>query len=331
MNYTNNAILVTGATGFIGRALCNHLIDNGWVVYGTLLPSENQTSLVAGVKPVAIEPLTFGTPCAHAFAGINTVIHLAARVHVMKESAADPLREFRAVNVDGTECLARQAAVLGVKRFVFMSTIGVNGDNSGSASFTENNLPSPVNGYSISKYEAELRLSSIASETGIEIVVIRAPLVYGPGNPGNFLTLLRIVSKGLPLPLASVNNQRSFIFVRNLIDAIMRCAAHPAAAGKIYLVSDGEDISTPDLIRRTASALKVPVRLLPFPKILMQIAGILTGKTALIDRLAGSLVIDSSRIRADLDWKPPFTLEEGLQLTASWFLDLQGRSDEADI
>ena len=266
-----------------------------------------------------IDPLGPDTPWCHALTGVDTVIHLAARVHVMLENAEDPLQEFRLVNTEGTARLAREAAKAGVKRFLFMSTIGVNGDNSGNTPYTESSLPHPHNHYSISKYEAEQVLHQISSETGMEVVILRAPLVYGPGNPGNFLSLLRIISKGIPLPLSSIKNKRSLIYVGNLVDALATCTTHPAAAGQTYLVSDGEDVSTPELIRRTASALDVPARLFPMPPSLMHLAGKLTGKSAAVNRLTGSLTVDSSKIRQELGWKPPFTMEEGLKETAEWF------------
>ena len=223
------------------------------------------------------------------------------------------------MNLQGTECLARQAAKAGVKRFVFMSTIGVNGDNSGDNPYTEYDQPYPHNPYSVSKYEAELALKKISDQTGMEVVVIRAPLVYGPGNPGNFLLLLRIISKGIPLPLASIKNKRSLIYVGNLADALTLCALHPVAADKTYLVSDGDDVSTPELIRRIASNLGVQTRLLPFPVSLMKLAGRLTGKSGTVNRLAGSLTVNSSKIRKELEWEQPFTMEMGLACTARWF------------
>ncbi|MBC8017858.1 MAG: NAD-dependent epimerase/dehydratase family protein, partial [Verrucomicrobia bacterium] len=218
----------------------------------------------------------------------------------------------------GTERLALQAAQAGVKRFIFMSTVGVNGNSSGEKSFTESDDPQPHNSYSVSKYEAELVLQRISQKTGIELVIMRAPLVYGPGNPGNFLSLLRLVSKGIPLPFASIKNRRSLIYVGNLVDALATCAVHPAAAGQTYLVSDGEDVSTPELIRRTAAALGVPARLFPLPVSLMRLAGKLTGKSGAVNRLVGSLTVDSTKIRQELGWIPPFTMEEGLAETARW-------------
>lgn len=316
---SKHSIMVTGATGFIGRSLSLRASREGWQVKGTLLIGEDLSALPPGVEPVFIEPLGPGTPLAHTVKDVDTVIHLAARVHVMHETASDPLREFLTTNAEGTARLAQQAAAVGVKRFVFMSTIGVNGDSSGDRPYTEEDDPAPHNMYSISKREAEDRLAEIAIDTGMEVVVVRAPLVYGPGNPGNFLSLLRIVSKGSPLPLASICNLKSFLYVENLVDTLVCCATHPNAAGQTYLVSDGEDISTPELIRRVADALGKSARLFPFPPALMRLAGKLTGKSDTVDRLLGSLVIDSSKIRRELGWKPPYSMEQGLRETAEWF------------
>ncbi|KAF0220654.1 MAG: NAD-dependent [Geobacteraceae bacterium] len=252
--------------------------------------------------------------------GIDTVIHLAARVHVMKEVASNPLSEFRKTNTEGTLQLAKQAAAAGVKRFVFMSTIGVNGNTSGCRAYTEDDKPAPHNPYSVSKLEAEIGLREISEKTGMEVVIIRAPLVYGPGNPGNFLSLLCIIAKGIPLPLASINNRKSFLYAENLADALACCATNPAAAGQTYLVSDREDVSTPELIRRVASALGRPARLIPFPTDLMRLAGRMLGKSSAVERLVGSLQVDNSKIQKELGWKPPFTMQEGLQSTAEWFL-----------
>lgn len=319
-----NTILVTGATGFIGRLLCNRLLAEEWCVRGTLLASESSSSLVAPVEPVVIEPLGAETPWRHALAEVDTIIHLAARVHVMRERAANPLNEFRAVNTDGTERLAREAAAAGIRRFVFMSTIGVNGDNSGNIPYTENDKPCPHNAYSVSKFEAENKLRQIAAETGMEVVVVRAPLVYGPGNPGNFLSLLKAVQRRVPLPLASISNKRNLIYIGNLVDALAACVVHPAAAGQTFLVSDGQDVSTPELIRETALVLGVPTRLFPMPLSLMTLAGKLTGKSAAVNRLTGSLTVDSSKIRRELGWQPPFTMQAGLQATAEWYLKTHG-------
>ncbi len=317
-------LLITGATGFIGRSLSSRALHEGWQVRGTLLANRALSALASGVEPVLIELLGPDTPLAHVVKGIDVVIHLAARVHIMHDAAADPLTEFRITNTEGTARLARQAAASGVKRFIFMSTVGVNGDSSGSKAFTEEDEPAPHNPYSISKLEAEERLGDIAAETGMETVIIRAPLVYGPGNPGNFLSLLRIVSKGIPLPFAAVHNRKSFVYVENLVDALIMCASHPAAAGRIYLVSDGVDISTPELIRRAAATLNVTARLFPFPVSLLKMAGRLTGKETAVRQLMGSLAVNSSKIRRELGWTPPFTTQEGLQATGEWYLKICG-------
>ena len=314
-------LLITGAGGFIGRSLCSRIISEGWGIRGTLLANESPAILLPGVEPVIVEPFGDNTPLAHAVKEVDTVIHLAARVHIMHDTAKDQLLEYRRINLHGTECLARQAAQAGVKRFVFMSTIGVNGNTSGSRAFSDGDDPSPHNPYSISKLEAEISLREISAKTGMAVVIVRAPLVYGPGNPGNFLSLLRIIAKGIPLPFASVSNQKSFLYVENLADALSRCAIHPSAAGQTFLVSDGEDISTPELIRRLASAVGRPARLFPFPTGLMRFAGRMLGKSSAVERLAGSLQVDSSKIQRKLDWVPPFTMEEGLKETANWFKD----------
>lgn len=318
-------ILVTGATGFVGHVLCQRLLSEGRFVRGTLLANELETVLLERVEPTVIECLGPHTDLDNALADINIVIHLAARVHVMHETASDPLVEFRTTNTLGTANLALRAAAHGVNRFVFMSTIGVNGDNSGDTPYTEISQPYPHNPYSVSKYEAEQLLWQTATETRMEVVILRAPLVYGPGNPGNFLSLLRVVSKAIPLPLASIKNKRSLIYVGNLVDALALCATHPAAAGKTFLASDGEDVSTPELIRRTASALGVPTRLFPMLPSLMRLAGMLIGKGASVNRLTDSLTVDSSKIRRELGWQPPFTMDEGLKETAEWYWTTYGK------
>jgi nucleoside-diphosphate-sugar epimerase len=260
----------------------------------------------------------------------------------MDDPAADPLTEFRTVNVEGTAQLAREAAKAGVRRLVFISSIKVNGEEN-STPYTPDSPPNPSDPYGISKWEAEQALRKIEAETGLEVVVIRPTLVYGPGVKANFLNMMKIISRGIPLPLASITNRRSLIYVGNLVDALTICAKHPAAAGQTYLLSDGEDVSTPELIRRVAHALKVPARQFSFPTSLMRMAGkILDGNfglfksktektiqnlefktqnrfTGAVNRLTGSLTVDSSKIRRELGWVPPFTMDEGLAETAGWF------------
>lgn len=312
-------VLITGANGFVGRALCKRMSNDSWDVIGIGRESQNSVDLSERIRIYRLDLSETDTDISDILEGVDVVVHCAARVHVLKETARDPLAEFRIVNTDGTKKLACQAAVAGVKRFVFMSTIGVNGDCSGKTAYTENDRVFPRNPYSISKYEAEKALLKISRETGIEVVITRAPLVYGPGNPGNFLSLLRIVSRGIPLPLASVSNKRSLIFIGNLVDALATCVSHPVAAGKTYLVSDREDVSTPELIIRVACALGKTAHLFPFPPVLIRLAGVMTGKTASVNRLLGSLAVDCSRIGQELDWKPPFTMEQGLHETAEWY------------
>ncbi len=312
-------LLVTGATGFIGKAFSAQMLALGWQVRGTVRKASEAERLLPNVIPVTTDSIGPDTDWTSSLRGVDTVVHLAARVHVLQESSPDPYAEFRRVNVLGIERLARAAVEAGVRRIVFVSSIGVNGDRTTGQPFIETDEPRPSTPYAVSKLEAEEVLQRISVETGLEVVVIRPPLVYGPDNPGNFQVLLRFVARRLPLPLASVHNRRSFIYVRNLTDALAVCVTHPAAAGQTYLVSDGEDVSTPELIIRTASALGVEARLLTFPESLMRLAGILVGKNATVNRLLSSLTIDSSKIKGELGWKPPFTMEEGLRDTAEWF------------
>lgn len=312
-------VLVTGATGFVGRHLCTWLLAEGWKVRGPLLVSEQPSALIAGVEPVVVEPLGTQTPWNHALTGIDTIIHLAARVHIMDDPSADPLKEFRAVNTEGTRRLAEEAVAAGVKRLVFISSIKVNGEESATP-YTEDTPAQPMDPYGISKWEAEQVLRRIEAEAGLQVVVIRPTLVYGPGVKGNFINMMKAVRRGIPLPLASVRNKRSLIYVGNLVAALAICAEHPDAAGKTYLVSDGEDVSTPELIRRTASALDLPARLVPFPLSLMRLGGRFAGRSDSLNRLTGSLTVDSSKIRHELSWNPPFSMEKGLRETAKWFL-----------
>jgi nucleoside-diphosphate-sugar epimerase len=238
----------------------------------------------------------------------------------MHDDVSDPLEEFRRVNVAGTEHLARSAVANGVKRFVYVSSIKVNGEEtSAEKKFTEEDRPSPQDPYGISKWEAEQALHRVSQETGLEFVILRPPLVYGPGVKGNFALMLRALSKGLPLPLESVNNLRSLIYVENLVDALILCSEHSAAVGQTYLVSDGQDVSTPVLLRQLGAGMKRTVRLFKCPPSALKLAGSLIGKSAQVDRLLGSLCVDSSKIRRDLHWRSPHTLEMGLHNTGDLF------------
>lgn len=310
--------LVTGANGFVGQALCATLLEHGHDVCGAVRRPDAALNLK--VSRVIVGEISSQTDWSAALADVDTIIHLAARVHVMSETARDPLEAFRRANVRGTEHLARSAALHGVKRLVYVSSIKVNGEETPAAQrYTELVAPAPKDPYGVSKWEAEQTLHSVAKETGLEVVIVRPPLVYGPGVKGNFERMLSMLHKGLPLPLASVKNLRSLVYVENLVDALRVCAIHPAAACQTYLVNDGEDISTSDLLRLLGIAMAKPARLLPCPASLLRLAGILLGKSEEIARLLGSLQIDSSKIQSELNWHPPYTRQQGLQATADWY------------
>ena len=316
-------VLVTGATGFVGRCLVPDLFVAGYGVRASVRAPAT-VKWLNNVDTVAIAGINGQTDWCMGLDGVDTVVHLAARVHVMHDSAADPLAAFRAVNVAGTARLARAAAQVGVRRFVFLSSIKVNGEETNSAPYNEAMPVNPQDAYAVSKWEAEQALHAVSAETGMQVVILRSPLVYGPGVGGNFLRLLKLIERGVPLPLASINNRRSMIYIGNLADALIACATHPAAAGNTYLVSDGEDVSTPQLIGGLARLMGSSARLWPFPSTLLRSAGRLTGKAAEVERLIGSLQVDSSRIRNELDWIPPFAVDQGLAETVRWFVN-QGR------
>ncbi len=310
-------LLVTGASGFVGRVLCAELVKRGYLVNAA---SRDSSTLDIQDCDVFIAPSLSDANWTNALCGVTTIIHLAARVHVMHDDVSNPLEEFRRVNVAGTEHLARSAAASGVKRLVYVSSIKVNGESTCEGSkFTETDAPSPKDPYGISKMEAEQALHRIAQETGLEVVIVRPPLVYGAGVKGNFIQMLNVLAKGIPLPLKSVKNQRSLVYVGNLVDALILCATHPAAVGKTYLVSDGEDISTPDLLRQLGAEMRHSARLFSYPQVLLELAGRLTGKSDQVGRLLGSLQVDSGKIRNELNWVPPYTLQQGLQATARWY------------
>ena len=309
------SILVTGANGFVGRALCAELVNRGHLVRAAIRTDTNLD--ISGCEIAKIQGITIDTDWTDAVHGVSTVIHLAARVHVMHDDTTNPLEEFRKTNVVGTENLARAAAANGVKRLVYVSSIKVNGEETtNQRSYTEQNTPSPQDPYGISKWEAEQALHRVAGETGLEIVIVRPPLVYGPNVKGNFAQMLKVLAKGIPLPLASVNNLRSLVYVGNLVDALIACATHPTAAGHTYLVSDGEDISTPDLLHQLGATMGQPARLFPCPPALLKMAGRMIGKGDQVDRLLGSLQVDSGKIRHELNWTPPYSLQQGLRATA---------------
>lgn len=313
-------VLVTGASGFIGRALCRHLLRQGWSVRAATRLAPNATAIPAGAEVVHIAAVGGNTDWSEALVGVDAVVHLAARVHVMHESDPDPLAAFRSVNADGTNHLAVMAAQAGARRFVYVSSIKVNGEQTTRLPFTEADAPRPRDAYGISKWEAEQALWATASQTGLEVVVVRPPLVYGPDAPGNFNRLLRFIRQGVPLPLSSIRNQRSFMYVENLCDAVRVCLQHPAAAGRTFLLSDGEDISTPELIRLLSGYLGRRSRMFPFPPSLLRAAANLLDRQEEATRLLGSLCVNSSAIRQALGWSPPYSMREALRDTARGYL-----------
>ncbi len=270
----------------------------------------------ARVRPCVTGDLELAADWSVALAGISAVVHLADRVHVMADTAANPLVEFRRVNVQGTLNLARQAAAAGVRRFVFISSIGVNGAETSQKPFADQDQAAPHSPYAVSKYEAELALQALAAETDMEVVVIRPPLVYGPNAPGNFGSLMRWLKRGVPLPLGAIHNQRSLVALGNLVDLIVLCLTHPAAANQTFLVSDGEDVSTTELLRRMGQALGCPARLIPVPASWLKLAATMVGKPDVAQRLCGSLQVDISKTRQLLGWSPPLTLDQGLKKAA---------------
>lgn len=302
--------LVTGATGMVGRVLCELLIARG---YGIIPAVRQPAGLSNEVVTGDIGPTT---DWHMALSGCDAVVHLAARVHVMEDTTQNPLALYRETNTEATLNLACQAARAGVRRFVFISTIKVNGEGH-DAPFRETDAPAPTDAYAISKWEAEQGLRQIAAETGLEVVILRPPLVYGPGVKANFLRLLCTVARGWPLPLGSIHNRRSLLYLGNFVDAIQLCVEHPAAAGQTFLLDDGRAVSTPELVRAVAHALDRPAHLLAVPVKVLEFAGVLFGKRAAVARLAGSLWVDSSLIRSRLGWTPPYSMEAGLAATVA--------------
>ena len=312
-------VLVTGSNGFIGHALIKKMLSENWLVKGTVRSKSYYIEPLTGLDLLPIESVGPNTDWSEPLIGVDCVVHLAARVHIVVNDTHDPLTLFREVNVAGTERLALEAASANVRRFIFMSSVKINGEGR-STPYNERDIQQPQDAYSISKWEAEKIINKIGEQTGMETVIIRSPLVYGPHVKANFSRLLNLVESGLPLPLASVNNRRSLIYIGNLVDAIVACIKNPKASGQTYFVSDGDDVSTPELIRRLGYALERPVRLFPFPLFMLKMVGRFSGKRVEIDRLLGSLMVDSSKIQRDLDWKAPFTMEQGLRETAKWYL-----------
>jgi len=312
-------IFVTGLTGFVGKVLAKELvIRSGYTVRGVTRGRISQFPV--NVKLSQVNDIADNIDWRLNLHKVTTVVHLAARVHIMNDLAIDPLAMFRKINVYGTLNLARQAAECGVQRFIFLSSVKVNGEFTSHKRFREEDTPNPQDPYAISKYEAEQGLLEISQKTGMEVVIIRPPLVYGPGVKANFLKMMRWVYRGIPLPLGAINNQRSLIALENLVDLIMLCIEHPAAANQIFLAADGEDVSAPELLTKLAFFLERSARLIPVPQKVLEATLNLLGKKDLAIRLCGSLQIDIIKARNLLGWNPPISLDEGLEKTAKWFL-----------
>jgi nucleoside-diphosphate-sugar epimerase len=308
-------VLITGANGFVGSALRERL-EKDWVSIRCAVRS--QKSAHDPTKEIVIGGLSLETDWTTALRNVECVVHLAARVHIMKERSSDPLAEFRRVNVEGTANLARQAAAAGVRRFIFLSSVKVNGEfTEAGQPFTIDDVPDPEDPYGISKHEAEQFLCEIASETNMELVTIRSPLVYGFGVKANFESLMRWVSRGIPLPLAAVTeNRRSLVALDNLVDLIVTCLYHPAAANQTFMVSDGEDLSTADLLRRMGEAQGTPAKLFYIPLATLRLGATLIGKQNIYQRLCSSLQVDITKTKRLLDWTPPISIDEGLRRAA---------------
>ncbi len=310
--------LVTGANGFVGSALCARLLRDGAALRGAVRSLSSQPD---GVEVIAVGELSSETDWTVALRSVGQVVHLAARVHIMNDKSSDPLAEFRRVNVEGTANLARQAAAAGVRRFVYLSSIKVNGEfTQEGRPFSADDAPAPADPYGVSKHEAEQTLRQIAAYTGMEVVIIRPPLVYGPGVKANFESMMRWLARGVPLPLSAVTqNRRSLVALDNLVDLIVTCLTHPAAANQTFLVSDGEDLSTAGLLKWMGVALGHPARLFYVPPSMLKLGAQAVSKPGIYQRLCGSLQLDIAKTRQLLDWTPPVSVDEGLRRAAEGF------------
>ena len=304
-------IILTGSNGFLGSRLATGLHSKSDV---NLTAAVRRSIEMPSAQIVEVQGLNANTDWSTALDSQHVVIHTAARAHIMKDEVAEPLAEYRRVNVDGTLNLARQAVAAGVKRFIFISSIKVNGEQTPLGhTFTADDVAAPEDAYGMSKLEAEQGLQQLASETGMEVVIIRPPLVYGPGVKGNFASMIKLVEKGLPLPLGAVHNQRSLVALDNLVDLIITCIDHPAAANQVFLAGDGQDLSTTELLRGVAGAMGKPSRLIQVPPSFLMLGATLLGKKAVAQRLLGSLQVDISKACSLLGWEPPISVEEGLR------------------
>lgn len=315
----NNKLLLTGATGFVGSALQQSILASE--KYDLTMAVRGAIDVPSAVRVVPVADLTAATDWTDALQDVDVVIHSAARVHVMNDLSTDPLADFRKVNVDGTLALARQAVAAGVKRFVFVSSIKVNGEKTELGSpYSADDRPNPVDPYGVSKYEAEQALLALAQETGLEVVIVRPVLVYGPGVKANFRNMMKWVSRGVPLPLGAIHNKRSLVALDNLVDLILTCAEHPAAVNQVFLASDGNDLSTTQILQQLGVAMNKPTRLLPVPMSWLGFAFGLLGQRKFSQRLCGSLQVDITKNQQLLGWKPSVSVEDAMFKTAKAYL-----------
>ncbi len=317
VRYLNSKVLITGCSGFVGQ----HFLEVEKNSSLDILSAVRKGSYKSSRDTVIVGDINANTDWSDALIDVDVVIHMAARAHIMNDADVDPLKAYREVNTEGALNLARQAAEKGIKRFVFVSSIKVNGESTtGMTSFTENNALAPQDPYGFSKAEAEDGLRTISEKTAMEVVIIRPPLVYGPGVKASFRNLMKLALSNLPLPFGAIHNARSMVYVGNLVDFISKCVVHPAAKNQTFIVSDGLDLSLCEMLTLMRSSMGKAVRLFSVPVYIFRFLGMLAGKRDVIDRLVGSLQVDSGKAKQLLDWKPPYSVEQGIKATVDSFL-----------
>jgi nucleoside-diphosphate-sugar epimerase len=309
-------ILVTGATGFIGNKLCQVLSMRGDAVVAVARKQVNIDTNITVINKV----LSKDTDWQDCLKDIDVVIHLAGRAHVMKDVSENPYQAYADINIHATKHLAEQAALSGVKRFIYLSSIKVNGERTKDVAFSETESPQPEDDYGKTKYEAEKALNNIGKDTGMEVVIIRPPLVYGEGVKANFKSLIKLAQLNIPLPFGAIRNKRSLVYIENIIDFILLCTHHPSAANQTFLISDDDDVSITRLIQEIKEASGKRSLLIPVPQSWLKFVLQLIGKSSLSDRLLGNLQVDMTKAKTLLDWKPPFTVEQGINKTIEAYL-----------